>query len=162
VAGGYHGRPEATAVAFGGNLTDGRGPYLRSGDLGVLLDGELHVTGRLKDVVIVQGRTLDAHDVETAVRQAITVDPQGMTAALSTTDGGHERFVVAHEVGRHLERPPEQVVQDVQAAVAARFDVRADEVVLLRIGALPRTTSGKLRRSEAARMLVDGELAGLP
>lgn len=161
VAGGYHNRPDATAGAFGAHLPDGRGPYLRSGDLGVLIDGELHVTGRLKDIVIVQGRTLDAHDVETAVRQSVPGDPQGMTAALSTADDGHERFVLAHEVGRRLERPPDEVVQEVQAAIAARFDVRADEVVLLRIGALPRTTSGKLRRSEAARMLVEGELAGL-
>lgn len=158
VAAGYFGRARETVATFGAQLADSDGPFLRTGDLGLLLDGELLVTGRLKDVIIVAGRTLDAHDVEAAIRAAVPMHPQAMTAALCTFDGGHERFVVAHEVARRLDGPPEQVVRAVQAAVTAHCDLRPDAVVLVRLGSLPRTTSGKLRRAEAARRFGTGEL----
>jgi acyl-CoA synthetase (AMP-forming)/AMP-acid ligase II len=161
VASGYFGQPDLTATTFEARTADGAGPYLRTGDLGCLVDRQLHVTGRLKDTIVVEGRTLDAHDVEDAIRQAIHADRQGLTAALSVTDAGHERMVVVQEVGRLASAGAPELMRDIQAAVAERFGARPDEVVLVPIGALPRTTSGKLRRAEAARQVVAGELRRL-
>ncbi len=160
VTAGYVDRPDQTQATFAARTADGRGPFLRTGDLGVLTDDGLLVTGRLKDVIIVQGRTIDAHDVESAIRSAVPVHPQGMTAALSTVEDGRERFVIVHEIARR-EAEPARLVHAIQSAVAARFDIRADAVVLVRLGALPRTTSGKLRRSEATRLLAAGDLVPL-
>lgn len=161
VAAGYFGRERLSSETFAATLADGRGPFLRTGDLGFVEDGELFVTGRIKDIIIVTGRTLDAHDIEAAVQSAISARRQGLTAALSITEGGHERFVVLQEVGRLDDSDAAATVQQIQGAIASRFDVRPDDVALVAIGDLPRTTSGKLRRAEAASRYAKGELRRL-
>lgn len=159
VADGYFGDPGRTRELFGAHLADGDGPWLRTGDLGFVHDGELFVTGRRKDVIVSHGRNLDASDVEDAVQQAVDVPRMGMTAAVSVVDDdGRERFAIVQEVGRSGAEPA-QVRADIQHAVADRFALRADEVVLVVHGSLPRTTSGKLRRAETARLLAAGALA---
>ena len=161
VAAGYFGQPDLSRERFAATTAEGDGPYLCTGDLGCLVDGQLYVTGRLKDTLIVDGRTLDAHDVEEAIGPAIHADRQGLTAALSVTASGHERMVVVQEVGRAAVAGAAALTGEIYAVVAERFGVRPDDVVLVPIGSLPRTTSGKLRRAEAARLLLAGELRRL-
>jgi fatty-acyl-CoA synthase len=133
---GYYRQPEATAAA----MHDG---WLRTGDLGYLAGGELVVTGRLKDLIIVGGRNVYPQDVEWAVAQVDGVRA-GNVVAFGITDGrGHERIVVMAEA-RATDRPAlrRAVADRVQSAVG----LPPADVVLLEPGELPKTSSGKLQR----------------
>ncbi|MEM9488722.1 MAG: fatty acyl-AMP ligase, partial [Myxococcota bacterium] len=98
VAQGYWNRPEATAQAFSARLSDsGDGPYLRTGDLGFVRDGQLFVTGRRKDLIIIRGRNHAPQDIELAIEQACPAVRPGCCAALSVDEAGAERLVIAAE-----------------------------------------------------------------
>ena len=150
VAMGYWNRPAETAAAFDARLADGRGPYLRTGDLGVMTEGELTVTGRVKDLVIVAGRKLHAEDIEATIHE-IADDRlrHGSNAVFAAEIGGKERIIVAVE----LCRPPGRMSGDlapiraaIGAAVARTHDVTVHDVSFLAPGEIPRTSSGKVRR----------------
>jgi amino acid adenylation domain-containing protein len=159
VAAGYWGRPEDSELLFRARTAGGDGPFLRTGDFGfVAADGELFVTGRLKDLIILRGRNVYPQDVE---RTAERVDPAlrpGGGAAFSIERGGEERLVVVQEVehGRPGAPEPSDLAEAVRRAVADEHEVAVEEVVLLRSGTLPKTSSGKVRR-QACR---EGYLAG--
>ncbi|HYX23108.1 MAG TPA: AMP-binding protein, partial [Thermoanaerobaculia bacterium] len=157
VAGGYWNRPEETERTFRARLAgvDGR-LFLRTGDLGFLQGGELFVTGRLKDLIIVRGRNHYPQDVElTAQRSHPALRPRG-GAAFSVEAGGEERLVVVHELERHRESEAEAAARAVRQAIAEEHDAQVYEVVLVAAGAVPLTSSGKVRR-QACR---DDYLAG--
>jgi acyl-CoA synthetase (AMP-forming)/AMP-acid ligase II len=156
VAAGYFERPAETDATFGARTADGDGPFLRTGDLGVVVEGELFVTGRIKDTIIVNGRSLDATDIEEAIREDVAIERAGLTAALSIVDGDQERFVVVQEAAGSASR--DDVARAIEVVVAGRFGVRPDAVELVKLGTLPRTTSGKLRRAAAAASYRDGRL----
>lgn len=160
VARGYWQRPEESAATFDGTLHDGDGGWLRTGDLGVLDDGELYVTGRLKEVVILNGRNVYPQDVEHAVR---AVDPQlasGAGAAFGV-EAGREQLVVVQEV-RHDGDPRElrALAQRVQAMIGKEFNVPAGTVLLVRPGTVRRTTSGKVQRTLMRELFLAGEVRG--
>jgi fatty-acyl-CoA synthase len=134
---GYLADPEATAEAFG---ADG---WLRTGDLGRLVDGELLVTGRRKDVVIVHGRNLPAQQVEWLVERVPGVRA-GAVAAFGVAGAAAEELVVVVEVSGSADRAA--VAEAVRAIVAAELQVVPADVVCVAPRQLPRTTSGKLRR----------------
>ncbi len=99
VASGYYGWPEATQTAFGGRLaTTGEGPFLRTGDLGFLREGQLFVTGRLKDVIIIRGRNYYPEDIERSVERAHDAFRAGYCAAFSVDVEDRERLVVVQEI----------------------------------------------------------------
>src|SRR5262249_45027149 len=100
VADGYWGDPTETAAAFEARLDDGTGPFLRSGDVGFVRGGELYVTGRLKERIVVRGRNLHPQDVEVTVEAADPSVRPGRVAAFGVEADGEERLVVACEVGR--------------------------------------------------------------
>jgi acyl-CoA synthetase (AMP-forming)/AMP-acid ligase II len=160
VARGYHGGVDPSDDTFRGVLADGRGPFLRTGDLGALVDGDVFITGRGKDVVIAQGRNLDAHDVEAAATVSVADHRHGLTLALGALTDDGERLVVLQELGRSTDDEQREVCRRIQVAVADLVGVRP-EVVLVAMGSLPRTTSGKLRRAEGRRQHAAGELAVL-
>jgi acyl-CoA synthetase (AMP-forming)/AMP-acid ligase II len=158
VARGYWGKPELSLAAFGAQL-DGEGPWLRTGDLGRLVDGELYVTGRLKDVVVRSGAKHAAEDIEHSVEKArITPLRAGACAAFSHDDGQRERLVVVQEVERDAIAPWSEVADQVAAAIVEE-GVPADVVLLVRAGSIPRTTSGKVRRGACRALFADGALA---
>lgn len=147
VAAGYWNRPDETAEKFHATL-DGDGPYLRTGDLGVFDDGHLYVTGRLKDLLIVNGRNLYPQDVEEAVQDlhpALT-GSAGVVFALDT--GQHERLLVIHEVRTALidDLTLPALARRIRLGVARTFDVPAPSVVLVDRRGVHRTTSGKVQR----------------
>jgi amino acid adenylation domain-containing protein len=155
VAAGYRGGGEAGAETFGATL-EGDGQFLRTGDLGFLRDGELFVTGRLKDLIILRGRNLYPQDVEaTAEASHPALRPAG-AAAFAVDVAGEERLVVAAELERRREGEAPEAVAALRRAVADQHQAAVHEVVLLRAGTLPRTTSGKLRRA-ACRAFYRGE-----
>lgn len=154
VASGYWHNPEATERTFGGRLdlpTPGTPaqPWLRTGDLGVMHDGDLLVVGRIKDLLIVDGRNHYPDDIEATV-QEIT---GGRVAAIPVTrDGGEQLAVVAELKSRGGSADTEAqrirtLKRDVAAAVSRAHGVRVADLVLVAPGSLPITTSGKIRRS---------------
>jgi len=149
VAQGYWNRPEETQTTFQAYLADtGEGPFLRTGDLGFLQEGELFVTGRLKDLIIIRGRNHYPQDIELTVEQSHPVLQQGCTAAFSVEVNGQERLVVACEVERTSRRnlDVDEVVGAIRKAVLEQHDLEVYGVLLLKTGTVPKTSSGKIQR----------------
>jgi acyl-CoA synthetase (AMP-forming)/AMP-acid ligase II len=159
---GYWNRPTETEQVFGAYLQDGEGPYLRTGDLGYVVEGELFVTGRLKDLIIVRGRNHYPQDLERAVQEAHPVLRSGGGAAFSIESEGEERVVLVHEVERHVAHfDRDEVIGAIRMAVAERHQLELHAVVLLKYGSLPRTSSGKVRRRAARAGFLDDSLPKL-
>lgn len=148
VARGYWRRDETTAATFGQAIAGGEPGYLRTGDLGALRDGELFVTGRLKDLVIVNGRNLYPHDMEQAVRNSDQRLRTGASAIFTRTETS-EDIVVVQEVrsAPKDEAGLREIAAKVRRALAREFSVSPYAVVLARPGAVQMTTSGKTRRA---------------
>ncbi len=149
VTGGYWENPEATARTFHARLADGTGPHLRTGDLGFLLDGELFVTGRIKDVIILRGKNHYPQDLERTVEQAHPAIRPGCAAAFSFEQDGEERVAVVAEVEpRKLVAPAtwETVTRTIRTEVAARNGLALHAVSLIPPRTIPKTSSGKLQR----------------
>ncbi|MDP9866786.1 MULTISPECIES: fatty acyl-AMP ligase [Streptosporangium] len=157
VARGYWQRAEASHDAFGGHTADGDGPFLRTGDLGFLLDGELYVTGRIKDVVIVNGRNLYPQDLEEAARRA---HPSLGAAAAFGIEAAGEHVVLVQEVRRQRldGAGAEEVARRVQGELARAFGLPSMSVVLVERGGVGKTTSGKIQRSRTRDLLLTGTL----
>jgi acyl-CoA synthetase (AMP-forming)/AMP-acid ligase II len=155
---GYWRDPAATADAFGFALAGRGAGWLRTGDLGRLLDGNLHVVGRAKDVIVVRGTSLHATDVEHAVSSACPDVPTGSVAAFALPgDSGRAEglgVVVGYGPGAG---PAEDLLARVRQAVSGRTGVAPAAVHLVARPHLARTTSGKLRRADIRH----GVLAGL-
>jgi amino acid adenylation domain-containing protein/non-ribosomal peptide synthase protein (TIGR01720 family) len=165
VAQGYWQRPEETAATFGARLADGTGPFLRTGDLGFVAEGELFLTGRLKDLIILRGRNHYPQDLELTAERGHDGLRVGGGAAFSVdmAGTGEERLVIVHEVERHaLARIEGETIEEIAAAVrravAEEHEVSVAEVVLIRPETLPRTSSGKVRRSACRDLYLQGGL----
>lgn len=148
VADGYWRRPEETERTFRARLRDtGDGPYLRTGDLGFLQDGQLFVTGRLKDLLIVHGRNHYPHDIEETVQSVHPGLRRGCGAVFEISHEGAPLLVVVQEVERNCRTlDPQRVIGDVRQAVAERHELHLHDLRLLEYGSIPKTTSGKVRR----------------
>ncbi len=162
VAHGYLGKPQDSDACFRAVLDDEPGEhYLRTGDLGYLHAGELYVVGRIKDLIIVRGRNHYPQDIEEAAESAHAGLRRGGGAAFAMTVAGREELVVVHEVDRSYRGDAGWLAQAASAAIAAAHGVRPHAVILIKAGDLPRTSSGKVRRSACRASLLAGELPEL-
>ncbi|NUT91633.1 MAG: fatty acyl-AMP ligase [Saccharothrix sp.] len=162
----------ATTGVFGATLPGDPRPWLRTGDLGVRHDGELYVVGRIKDLIVIDGRNHYPQDVEAVAERADPAIRRGHVAAFSVPgDTGEALVVVAERAPRVPGVDPARVRRRVRAAVSAHHDVRVRDVLVVEPGSVPRTSSGKLSRAAcrdrylAAQLPVSAELpvpAGLP
>ncbi|MBI3895678.1 MAG: fatty acyl-AMP ligase [Acidobacteria bacterium] len=149
---GYWNRSEVNASVFGAYLGDDgtrsvQGPFLRTGDLGFLNDGELFITGRLKDLIIIRGQNHYPEDIERTVEQSHPALRPGCCAAFSVDIDNEERLIVMQEVERTYRNPdPEELVGVIRQAVAEIHDLQAYKVVLLNPGGILKTSSGKIQR----------------
>nr|WP_288797624.1 type I polyketide synthase [uncultured Arsenicicoccus sp.] len=161
VAHGYYENTDATAAAFGRTTADGRGPFLATGDLGLFHNGELIITGRCKDLIISGGRNVYPQDLEEA---AAAADDRVTGARAAAFENSHVPggVVVAIEVARPLQDPThaDQLRDAIYRHVAMTTDIPA-EIVLVRKGKLPTTSSGKIQRSAAAAMYQDDEMVAI-
>ncbi|MFD6665355.1 fatty acyl-AMP ligase [Micromonospora chalcea] len=159
VARGYWANPEATREVFDNELADGEGGFLRTGDLGLLRDGQLYVTGRIKELLIVNGRNLYPHDIEVTVRAVDESLSRGVGAAF-TVEVPHEELVVVQECRSRSLDPAGRaaVVTAVRHVLSREFGTGAVSVVLVRPGTVPRTTSGKIQRGLARMLFLTGAL----
>jgi acyl-CoA synthetase (AMP-forming)/AMP-acid ligase II len=175
VAKGYWNRPEEAAQTFAARLADGGSTkeeggrrkeempvanssdssfllppssFLRTGDLGFVQGGELFVTGRLKDLLVIHGRNHYPQDIEATVQGVHPALREGGGAAFETGPDGEPRLVLVQELDRHLGRHVDlaQLARAVRQAVAAQHELRVHDLWFLEPGALPRTSSGKVRR----------------
>jgi acyl-CoA synthetase (AMP-forming)/AMP-acid ligase II/acyl carrier protein len=147
---GYWGRPELTDETFRALLADTKeGPYLRTGDLGVILQGSLYVTGRLKDLIVIRGRNHYPQDIElTAEASHLALRP-GCSAAFAVAGEDAERLVVVAEINREWRNSANlnEVVESIRRAVLVEHEIDISAIVLIRPGSLPKTSSGKIQRS---------------
>ncbi len=162
VASGYWGRREETDAVFGAQL-DGAPAgerWLITGDLGTLVDGELYVLGRLKEMVIVNGRNYYAQDIETAAEAADPVLGHNRTIAFGLQENGAEQVVLVHELTRSLLRDLDApaLASVMRRAVLDTQEIGVSAIMFIRPSRLPRTTSGKLQRGKARDLYLAGTL----
>jgi phthiocerol/phenolphthiocerol synthesis type-I polyketide synthase C len=158
---GYWVKPAETEETFSAFLSDtGRGPFLRTGDLGFLLDGELFVAGRLKDLVIIRGRNYYPNDIEDTVQDSHPALLRGRGAAFSVTpqSSGDEQLVIVQEVDRQRIREVDagMVIDAIRTAITEHHEIRAHAVVLVEPLRIPTTSSGKIQRNKCRQRFLDG------
>lgn len=159
VAVGYWKRPEQSQETFGAKLRDGRGPFLRTGDLGFLRKGELFVTGRLKDLIILRGVNYYPQDIEQSVQAAHEAIAPGVGAAFAVGPEGAERLVVVNETIRRRDLNFAEIIAAVRKQVSRDHEQSVAAVVLLKAGSIPKTSSGKIQRHACKDGFVAGTLA---
>jgi acyl-CoA synthetase (AMP-forming)/AMP-acid ligase II len=166
VARGYWRNPEATNTVFRG-VIDGEatGCWLRTGDLGFLDDnGELYITGRIKDLIIIRGINHYPQDIENTVQDCDPVLRRHCGAAFAVPDqNNEEQLVVVQEVER-VHRPSvaiAELIATIREAITREHDIAPREVVLIRTGTLPQTTSGKIQRHLARQLFLTGSLTAV-
>jgi acyl-CoA synthetase (AMP-forming)/AMP-acid ligase II/acyl carrier protein len=151
VAGGYWNRVDENKDEFGATVAGREGTFLRTGDLGFTHDGELYVTGRLKDVIIIRGRNHYPQDIEQSAEAAHPSLLMGAAFALENADlekATAERLVIVNQVDRQFRDADwNQVVQAIRRAVVEHHEIDPYAIVLIRQTSLPITSSGKVQRS---------------
>jgi amino acid adenylation domain-containing protein/non-ribosomal peptide synthase protein (TIGR01720 family) len=157
IAHGYWRNPEATARTF---VQHAGRTWLRTGDLGFIRDGEVYITGRLKDLLIVRGHNLYPQDIEQTIEREVEVVRKGRVAAFAVNDQGLEGIGIAAEISRSVQKilPPDALIKAIRQAVAEACQQAPSVVVLLNPGALPKTSSGKVQRAACALRHADGSL----
>jgi len=164
VARGYWADPQATSEVFRGKIAGYAGTFLRTGDLGALLGGDLYVTGRAKDLIIVGGRNFYPHDIESAAWLAAVALRKGCSAAFQLSDE-QRRVVLVTEVRREsvsrLSEDPaalRDLGDAVHRQVVSACNLGLSDVVFVSPGSVPKTSSGKIRRGETRRRLLGNQL----
>jgi acyl-CoA synthetase (AMP-forming)/AMP-acid ligase II len=161
IAQGYWNRSEETQQNFCAYLADTEeGPFLRTEDLGFMRDGELFVTGRIKEMIIIRGQNHYARDIELTVEQSHPALRPGCGAAFSIEVNGEERLVVVQEVERRYLRDldVDAVVGDIRQALTAEHGLQVYATVLLKTGSIPKTSSGKIQRYACRTKFLEGTL----
>jgi len=157
IARGYWNRPEETEESLCARLADtGEGPFLRTGDLGFLADGELFVAGRLKDLIILRGVNHHPEDLEVTVEGCNPALRPSLGAAFAVEEDGQERLAIAWEVQPAPGLDLERIVGDIRQAVAEVHEVEVWAVELLEPRAIPKTSSGKIQRRTCAAAFAAG------
>lgn len=149
VAQGYWGRNEDTEQIFNAYVKDtGEGPFLRTGDLGFLKEGELFITGRSKDLIIIRGRNHYPQDIELTVEQSHPALRPGCGAAFSIEEANEERLVIVQEIRSNRKHSIEEIVNTIRQAVVEAHDIHPYAVVLIEPRTIPKTSSGKIQRQQ--------------
>ncbi len=169
---GYWGLPDETRATFGAELASRlkdrshaegstvEGTWLRTGDLGVYVDGELYITGRIADLVTIDDRSHYPHDIEATVAEASPVVRRGYVTAFAVPaiEGGQQLVIIAERAAGTSRADPQPAMEAITQAVLHRHRVSVGDVRLLPAGAIPRTTSGKLARQACRAQYLNGTL----
>src|SRR5829696_6378643 len=159
VAKGYWNRPEATDQIFNAYLSDSdEGPFLRTEDLGFIEDGELYITGRIKDLIIIRGLNHYPQDIEWTVEHCHAALRPGCGAAFTVDAEGEERLIIVQEIDTHKEADLNQVIETIREAVASEHELQVYAVALIKPRQISKTSSGKIQRRDSRRKFLDGTL----
>ena len=163
VAQGYWQRTEETQATFQAfRADDSEGPFLRTGDLGYLRNGELFITGRRKDLIIMRGQNHYPQDIElTVVESHPTLQPNGGAAfAIAPDEDGAEQLIIVSELRPNtLDVDLDEVAAAIRSAVTLSHNLEVYAIVLIESGALPKTTSGKVQRQRCRELFLQEKLA---
>jgi acyl-CoA synthetase (AMP-forming)/AMP-acid ligase II len=161
LAAGYRNQESLNQEIFQAQLADDEASrYLRTGDLGFMDDGELYVTGRIKELLIIRGKNHYPQDIEATAEKSHSALRPAASAAFLLEDDSPQQLVLVHEIERkHMTDPDvEGIATSIREAVTREHGLRVSTVVLLRPGMLPKTSSGKIRRGECKKRLISGVL----
>jgi acyl-CoA synthetase (AMP-forming)/AMP-acid ligase II len=161
VADGYWQRAAESADTFRARTATGEGPFLRTGDLGFLRDGELFVVGRMKDLIIVNGRNHHPVDIEQACEAAVAGIRTNCGAAFAVEDdrGSVEQLVVVYEVDAGMGQAQQAaVIEAIRRTVSFRLSLSPHNVVLIAPRTIPKTSSGKVQRWLCRQQYLAGDL----
>jgi len=159
---GYWHNPRLTERSFKTHLSNtGEGPFLRTGDLGFMSDGQLYITGRREDLIIVRGMNRYPQDIEATARMSHPLLEVGYGAAFAMDDHGSQRLILVQEVKHNGKMDLKLVLDAVRMAVLDEHDLALDKIVLVRSGTIPKTSSGKVQRRACRRAFLGGELKTL-
>ncbi|MGZ9057584.1 AMP-binding protein, partial [Methylomagnum sp.] len=159
---GYWHKPGQTRRSFDARLSDmGGGPFLRTGDLGFMREGQLYVTGRLDDLIIVRGMNRYPQDIEATARGSHPLLESGYGAAFVADGHGRQRLVLVQEVARRGENDLTPALDAIRGAVLDEHGLALDAIVLVRSGTILRTSSGKIQRHACRAAFLAGELKAL-
>jgi len=156
---GYWAQPEKSEETFQAHTKAGEGPYLRTGDLGFLHEGNLYITGRHKELIILKGRNYYPQDVETCVLEASDVLRPGCCAAFSVDVDDQEQLVVVAEVRSPFGLAVEAIFDAIRNRLLRQEDLRPHALVLIRPRSIPKTSSGKIRRRACRDAFLSEELS---
>ena len=157
IAEGYWKNEQASLETFQGFTECGKGPFLRTGDLGCLIDGNLYITGRMKDVIIIRGGNHYPQDIEHTVQKSNVALKADAGAAFSVEIDGEERLIVVQEVERRFRRRlnTDVVSASIRQAVAENHELQVHTIVYLRPGKILKTSSGKIQRRANKQAFID-------
>jgi thioester reductase-like protein len=159
VALGYWNLPEETEITFKAYLSNtGEGPFLRTGDLGFLKDGELFVTGRIKELIIIRGRNHYPQDIEQTVQKSHPALRVGCGAAFSIDIHNEERLVLVQEVDLLESLNTDQVMRRIREDVSKTHGIQVDTIVLLKPENIPKTRNNKIQRHACKVQFLNGGL----
>lgn len=162
IAQGYWNRPKENEETFRASLSNGEGDhFFRTGDLGFLKEGELYVTGRLKDMIIVSGQNHYAQDIEFTVEKSNPVFRAGCGAAFSIPNGGEEQLIVVQEINTRETVDLKALLKSVRRAVAEKHNLPIHHVIFLKPKSIPKTSSGKVQRHACRNGYLSGTLETL-
>jgi amino acid adenylation domain-containing protein len=157
VAQGYWNQPEQTRETFQAQLPGYEQSFLRTGDLGFVSEGELFLTGRIKDLIIIRGRNHYPHDIEDTVRQCSGAWETDGCAAFSIDVNGEERLVVVQELTRKVD-DYQTLTRAIRAAVAGKHEIPLYAIAFTGKRRLPKTSSGKIQRRTCRELFLEGTL----
>ncbi|MFE7516289.1 hypothetical protein ACFU8I_34435, partial [Streptomyces sp. NPDC057540] len=160
VTDGYWRNVRATREVFQASLEDGRGGFLRTGDLGFMRDGEVFVTGRLKDLLVIGGRNHYPQDLELTAETAHPGVRPGCVAAFSVDDdAAGEQPVLVAEVAPEAAHESAGILTAIRSAVGEAHGLSLRDVVLIDRGTLAKTSSGKVQRKASRTAYLEGTLS---
>ena len=160
VAQGYWQRPEETERTFQATIKDtGEGPFLRTGDLGFLKNGELFITGRIKDLIIIRGTNHYPQDIEWTVQSLHSALRPDYGAAFAIEENAEEQLVVVQEVERRAEIDPDKLIADIRQEIAEQHELQVYAIVLAKSGNVLKTASGKIQRRACRHNFLTGNLS---
>ncbi len=162
MAKGYWNAPEATEQTFQARIAGtNEGPFMRTGDLGFMIDGELFVTGRIKDLIIVRGVNLYPQDIEMTVQKVDShLRPLGGGALMVRDNSAQpqEHLVIVQEVERRFKGETATIFNEIRRAVALEHEIPVEAIVLVKSGSIPKTSSGKIQRHACRNGFLDSSL----
>ncbi|UAN29283.1 fatty acyl-AMP ligase [Serratia ureilytica] len=163
VAQGYWQRPQESEQNFQAYTADGRGPYMRTGDLGFFDKAELYVSGRLKEVVIINGRNYFPADIEHTV-QSVSPALRPDCGAVIAVDGDGEQMIVVQEIERIHQGKVSlyELKEQINARCFQQYGIRPDKIIYVEQSQIPKTTSGKVKRLQIKQAYLSGDLKCIP